>query len=89
MQHDGIIGTIIDAEQKVADQGEKVWKKLPGVSDKKRKCQIHLEVSVQMITLLLLACLIHYPCQRYSSVNYELRLPSLWSEGTHQENLID
>ena len=45
MQHPGFFGTLIDAEQKVADQGEKVWKKLPGVKDKKRKCQIHLEVS--------------------------------------------
>lgn len=44
MQHPGVIGSIIDAEQKVADQGEKLWKKLPGIREKDRTCQIHLEV---------------------------------------------
>ena len=49
MQHPGFFGTLIDAEQKVADQGEKVWKKLPGVKDKNRTCQIHLEVCPMML----------------------------------------
>lgn len=48
-KHPGFFGTLIDAEQKVADQGEKVWKKLPGVKDKKRKCQIHLEATLYML----------------------------------------
>lgn len=44
LQHPGILGSVIDAEQKVADQGEKLWKKLPGIKEKDRTCQLHVEV---------------------------------------------
>ena len=33
----------------MADQGEKVWKKLPGIRAKDKKCQLHLEVGIFFI----------------------------------------
>ena len=46
MQNAGFIDTIVSAEQKIADQGDRLWKKMPGVrQDGNRKCQICLQVS--------------------------------------------
>lgn len=49
MQHPGVLGTLIDAQQKIADTSEKAWKKLPGIKDKDRTCQLHLEVSPHLL----------------------------------------
>ena len=43
LQGAGIIGSLVKAEQKVAEQGEKLWKKLPGITKKKKRCRIHLQ----------------------------------------------
>ena len=40
----GIVGKAFAVEQKVAAQGEKVWKRLPGVKHKDKACQLHLQV---------------------------------------------
>lgn len=54
MQNRGFIDTVIAAEQKVADQGDRLWKKLPGVrQDGEKKCQICINVSTMISPLFL------------------------------------
>ena len=45
VQNAGVIDTLIAAEQRIADAGDKAWKKLPGVRQKgEKKCKIQLQV---------------------------------------------
>ena len=54
LQGAGIIGSVMKAEQKVAEQGEKLWKKLPGITKKDKCCRIHLQAgSLNARTLCL------------------------------------
>ena len=43
------------AEQKVAEAGEKLWKKLPGIIKKNKRCRIHLQACSLIVGCLRLA----------------------------------
>lgn len=69
LQHPGILGSVIDAEQKVADQGEKLWKKLPGIKEKDRHCQIHVEVGLNAHTAAAFILALHaFSCKQSSAI---------------------